>query len=747
MRTPPITHPRLAVFFALVVIGLAGLTLGQGPKPAEAAPDLAGKALIIPVSTDDLDDTHRFRDLLDLLAKAKAEGARAVVFEINVRGGTSLEAHQRLLEELPRLELTTFAFVNPSALGAGSLMALGTDAIYMAPASINGGSGVVVASEENEEAQRRMLAQELSVLKARARSLAKAKGHDPMVAEAFIDSDLEAKIGEEILSPKGEVLTLTADEAVRQVGGRAVLAKGVVDSAEAALKAESIDAATVRISARDFAVNRNRVRLSSGGDAAAKKAESADPGAPLAEDGTLFGRRNQMSYAGKVIRLSIGESDLATGKARFDFMDRTLKKAQLDGASAVIFDMDTPGGYAWYTKGLLLNSLQGVTVPTYAFVNTRAESAGAIIAIGTDAIYMRAAATIGSALVVAGGGTELAASMEDKVTQMAIAAVRNMAELKGHNPDVAEAFVTQEKEVKIDGVVVHEAGHVLNLNTIDATREVGGRPVLAKGVADSIEDIVAKEGLTGEIIDAQAYGMEAFAHWIQKFSFVLIILGLAGAYMEMQTPGFGVPGIVSLLAFGLFFFGNHLAGNLAGYELAVLLVVGLILIGVEIFLLPGTVIPALVGGVMVLVAIGMAMVDRVDFTYAWKGLPGAGRWAEILGGAAMTVALAFIGSVVLMLVAMRYLPQTRAGGWMILQKTVPTGASIPLETAPGESAGRTTYVGLVGEAGTVLRPAGKGRFGGLWLDIISDGEYIEKGTPIEVVKHEGSRIVVMRRVG
>ena len=66
-----------------------------------------------------------------------------------------------------------------------------------------------------------------------------------------------------------------------------------------------------------------------------------------------------------------------------------------------------------------------------------------------------------------------------------------MAELKGHHPDVAEAFVTRDKEVKIDGVVVHEAGHVLNLNTIDATRQIGGRPVLAKGVANSIEDIVA----------------------------------------------------------------------------------------------------------------------------------------------------------------------------------------------------------------------------------------------------------------
>ncbi|MCB1092723.1 MAG: hypothetical protein KDL87_14400, partial [Verrucomicrobiae bacterium] len=545
------------------------------------------------------------------------------------------------------------------------------------------------------------------------------------------------------LSPKGEVLTLTADEAVRQIEGRPILAKAIANSAEDALKQEGIDGEPVRRSAREFASNRNRARLSIAGPA---NQAAGSEGPVNAEDGSLFGRRDQVSYAGKVIRLTIGEEDLATGKARFDFMDRTLKKAQLDGASGVIFDMDTPGGFAWYTKGLLLNSLQGVTVPTIAFVNTRAESAGAIIAVGTDAIYMRPAATIGSALVVAGGGVDLAESMEDKVTQMAIAAVRNMAELKGHNPDVAEAFVTQDKEVKIDGVVVHPAGHVLNLNTIDAIREIGGRPVLAKGIANTIEEIVAKEGLEGEIVDAQEYGMEAFAHWIQKFSFVLIVLGLAGAYMELQAPGFGVPGIVSLLAFGLFFFGNYMAGNLAGYELAVLLVLGLILIGVEIFLLPGTVIPGLVGGVMVLAALAMAMVDRVDFEYTWKGLPGASEWGSILGSALMTLALAFVGSVALILLAMRYLPNTRAGGWMILKQAIPGGASIPMETEPGESAAeRKSYVGLTGEAASPLRPAGKGRFGGLFLDIISDGEFIEPGTPLVVVKHEGSRIVVMRR--
>ena len=104
----------------------------------------------------------------------------------------------------------------------------------------------------------------------------------------------------------------------------------------------------------------------------------------------------------------------------------------------------------------------------------------------------------------------------------------------------------------------------------------------------------------------------------------------------------------------------------------------------------------------------------------------------------------------LLLLAMRYLPRTRAGGWLVLQKAVPTGASIPIEPVPAGSSipgPAANYIGLRGEAATDLRPSGKGRFEGLWLDIIADGEYIEKGTPLQVVRHEGARIVVARREG
>jgi membrane-bound serine protease (ClpP class) len=273
---------------------------------------------------------------------------------------------------------------------------------------------------------------------------------------------------------------------------------------------------------------------------------------------------------------------------------------------------------------------------------------------------------------------------------------------------------------------------------------IGGRPVLAKGVARDLEDLVGQESLTGEIVEATPLGMEAFAHWVQKLSFLLIIVGLAGAYLEMNTPGFGFPGIVSVCAFSLFFFGNYLAGNLAGYELFVLLVAGLILIAVEIFIFPGTIVAGLAGSAMVLAALGLAMVDRVDLEWKWDGMPGAATWVSLFENAFVSLAAGMVGALALILLGMRFLPGTRMGNRLVLAGAVPAGASLTAADSGGSVGERrvVSYLGLEGEATTDLRPSGKGVFGGKLLDVISEGEFIPRGALLRVIRHEGSRIVV-----
>ncbi|MDF1754346.1 MAG: NfeD family protein [Verrucomicrobiales bacterium] len=715
---------------------------------AQESDTLKDKIVVVKLRSDDFQTSRGIREFEQLLAKAQEEEVKTIVFDINVKGYISWEFQERILERLAEIKVPTIAYVNSSATGAGSLIAVGSDTIYLTKSGIIGGAGIKLSDNENEEVQKREMSQQLSLLKARARSVAKVKGHRPELVEAFIDSELEVIYGSDVISKRGEILTLTAAEAVKKVAdGKTLLGKGISPSIEALLKEEKLKGDTLTFSPKEFVQFRNQARLKTA-------IENKTQEKPEISDG-LFSKRTGDSYQGKIVVLEVGTDALSSGEAQFDFMDRTLKKAQLDGATAVIFDLDTPGGYAWYTQGLILNSLQDVSIPTYSFVNTRAESAGAIVALGTDHIYMRPAASIGSALVVTGTGGDLSSAMDSKQTQMIISVVRNMAELKGHNPDIAEAFVTRKKQVKIGGTVIHDEGEVLNLNTIEATEIINGKPVLAKGIANNLEDLVKQEGLAGEIVTAQSLGLESFATWVQKFSAILIIIGIAGVYLEMKTPGFALPGLIGLGAFALYFFGNNVAGNLAGYELAVLFVLGLILIGVEIFLFPGAMIPALVGGLMVIGSLWLAMVDRVDLEWKWEDLPssggwegeGSGGWFSILRTGFNTMGLGLIGGVALILLLMRFLPKTKFGGFLTLKEVVPAGPSIDGQTASFSEAGEResiSYVGWEGEATTDLRPSGKGRLQGKMLDIITGGEFIPKGTPIVVSKHEGSRIVVKK---
>lgn len=737
----------VAGFFALAAL----LPFTGVSNEAEA---WEGKTIVVPLDDTDLLDGRRSRELVRLVEKVNKEKVGVLVLELDTSTAVPWDSQLRFLNAIQKADVKTVAWVKDSAIGPGALLALACDEIYLTSSGIIGAAGLPAPDSEASAEEKANWSRDRSVSKAKARSLASLQKHNPKVAEAFVDENVEVKFGDRILSKKGDVLTLTADEAVEQIDGGKVIAEGIADTSGALMKAlEAGGEKPIRLTLREFGENENRAKLS---EVKAKAKESTDAERKEAaaresdeeKKAPLFGKREEASYEGKVVVLKVGDDTLSSGKASFDYMDRILKKAELDGAEAVIFDMDTPGGYAWYTEGLVLNSLQDLSYPTYTFVNSRAESAGAIIAMGTDAIYMRPAATIGSALVVGGAGQDLSESMRDKVTQMMIGTVRNVAELKGHNPDVAEAFVTREKEVKIDGIVVHEAGNVLNLNTIRATEEIGGKPVLAKGVASKIEQIVEQEELQGELIVAEPYGLDAFAQWVQRLSFVLIIIGVAGAYLELNSPGFGIPGLVSVCALSLFFFGNYMAGNLAGYELAVLLVIGLVLVAVEIFVFPGTIIPGAVGAALVLVSLGLAMVDRVELEWKWEGLPGAGSWGSIFSSAFLSLVVGMAGALAVILLGMRFLPQSRFGSRLILEGAVPSGASISMrgeEARTGESKEeKPDYVGRKGETTTDLVPSGKGLFEGQLLDIVSDGEFIKKGEAVRVTHHEGSRIVVSR---
>jgi membrane-bound ClpP family serine protease len=145
------------------------------------------------------------------------------------------------------------------------------------------------------------------------------------------------------------------------------------------------------------------------------------------------------SYAGKVVIIPVGEDDLSS-RSRFEFMSRTLERCSREEAEGVIFDLDTPGGLLWDTVELMMTDLQKLKPRSFAYVNPRALSAGAMIAVATDGIYMSPTSSVGAASPVYGGGQEMGDAERAKMNSATMGMARAVAKKKGHNPAVIEAM-------------------------------------------------------------------------------------------------------------------------------------------------------------------------------------------------------------------------------------------------------------------------------------------------------------------
>src|SRR3982751_2668129 len=189
------------------------------------------------------------------------------------------------------------------------------------------------------------------------------------------------------------------------------------------------------------------------------------------------------------------------------FLRRALKVAEINGASAIVFEMNTYGGRLDSAEEIS-SAMNRATIPTYTFINTNAGSAGALIALATQHIYMSPVSAIGAAAPMLPTGEDLPLTAREKTISYWSALIRGSALKNGHNPDIGEAFMNKEKEVKIGDRVIHAKGTLLTLNTQEATEKINGKPLLADGVADSIVDLTKKAGLKGNVVSIHPTGFE-----------------------------------------------------------------------------------------------------------------------------------------------------------------------------------------------------------------------------------------------
>ena len=417
------------------------------------------------------------------------------------------------------------------------------------------------------------------------------------------------------------------------------------------------------------------------------------------------------------------------------FLRRAVKTAENNHASAIIFDMNTYGGRL-DTATEIVNALNQIKIPTYAFINTNAGSAGALIAIATQHIYMAPVSAIGAAAPVLSTGEDLPSTAKEKTISYWSALVRGSATKNGHNPDLGEAFMNKEKEVKIGDRVVHPKGAVLTLNAQEATEKINpdGSGLLAEGIVDSIADLAKKAALKGNVARIEPTGFEQLAFWITALAPLLLLGGILGAYMEFKIPGVTWPGVISAICFALFFLGHYFAG-LAGWEVVALFILGLALVLIEIlFFAHSTIVFGVVGVFLIIASLLWAMIDR----YPQQPFLPTGKMLAI---PLLNIFIALVGALIVIALLARYLPRTSFYRRFALIDSNPPGPSLAgaprhFATAPGLAPG------MQGTALTVLRPSGKARFADRVVDVVTEGEFIARETPVTVIQTDGMRVVV-----
>lgn len=406
---------------------------------------------------------------------------------------------------------------------------------------------------------------------------------------------------------------------------------------------------------------------------------------------------------------------------------RGVTEAKKEKADAIVFVMDTPGGGIKEAREII--SLIGqIDVPVYTFVEKEAYSAGAIIALATPHIYMAPGSVIGAATPLMmgpiGGIEKLPEAIEEKMTSAVAAMVRAAAEQGGHDPRLGEAMVRRELGYTSGTNVLSKAGELLTLTASEA------EGILSKGTVKDVAAMLEKAGLPdAEIKTLEVTPAERIARFIAAFAPILLMIGLGGIYIEIKTPGFGLPGIIGTAALVLFFFGHHIAG-LAGLEDVVIFIIGFTLLFIEVFVTPGFGVLGISGIALILFSLFSAMTWKIPGHF-WPALDG-----NTLQHALSNLALGMAGTVALGFFAGKYLPESRIFRPMVLGQNAGKTEGF---TAAHD---RSDLLDKQGIAEMNLHPAGRALFGGERVNVIARGEFIEKGSAVRVIETSGSRIVV-----
>jgi len=396
------------------------------------------------------------------------------------------------------------------------------------------------------------------------------------------------------------------------------------------------------------------------------------------------------------------------------YISRLISEAEKGNADAIIFHINTFGGRvdaATQIKDAILSS----KILTIAFINNRAISAGALIALSFKKIAMVPGSSIGAATVVDQAGEKVG----EKYQSYMRSEMRSTAERNGRRTDIAQGMV--DERIVVEGL--DDSTTLITLTSSEA---------LKYGIADTLvnnfNELLAAFNLSGaEVVTIESNWAEDVVKFLNNpiISSILIMIGIFGLIAEVKTPGWGVPGTVGLTALALFFGSSYILQLASAIEI-ILFVIGLILLAIEIFVIPGFGFAGIGGIVLIIISLFLALIGSDLPFFDWD------RASEAI----VQLTGALVAALILIFILAKFLSKSSVFNKLILaeEETAKKGfVSYPSDKE---------LIGAEGIALTTLRPAGTAEINGKRVDVVADWEYIPKGSKIKVIRVEGIKVVV-----
>ena len=399
------------------------------------------------------------------------------------------------------------------------------------------------------------------------------------------------------------------------------------------------------------------------------------------------------------------------------YVDLALEHAEDIEADYVIIEMDTYGGAVNDAKDIV-ERIMDFEKPIWVFINKDAASAGALISIACDSIYMAPGANIGAATVVFQDGQ----AAPDKYQSYMRSTMRSIAEENGRDPSIAEGMV--DETIEIDSI--SKEGQVITFSTSEAIKYG-----FCEAKVSNIEEILERNDV--EDYELVEYHLDAsekiIAFFLNPFiSGILIMVIVGGIWFELQTPGVGFPIGAALVALVLYFVPYYMNGLAENWEI-IAFFLGLVLIAVEVFVIPGFGIAGVLGITLTFGSLNLVMInnDAFDFTFV--------NMDDIMIAAIVT-SVGILGALALMFFIGVKLTDSKFFSRVALTETM-SSHEVYTSNFYNES-----MIGKLGVAHTILRPSGRVVIDDEVYDAYTRGEYIEKGTPIVVTSAEGTSLKV-----